>query len=187
MVALQNSEDWAYKEIYKVHYVNLVRYCFNLTGNWAQAEDIVQNTIIKIWSDRKHIVIRLSLKSYLHQAVFNNFINESRRLKRQERSFLELKNKLLEHQVDLDGELLEKRRKLLDLAIAELPKKNRQVFLLRKKHGYSYREIASEMDISEKAVEKHLVRALGRIKEFVRAVKNHTLFFTIYMFFPSKS
>lgn len=47
--------------------------------------------------------------------------------------------------------------------IASLPPQSRRAFELQKLEGHSQREIAAEMQISEKTVEKHLARALARV------------------------
>jgi RNA polymerase sigma-70 factor (ECF subfamily) len=53
----------------------------------------------------------------------------------------------------------------LQVIIASLPAQCRRAFELQKLHGFSQREIAHEMQISEKTVEKHLARALARVIE----------------------
>ncbi len=74
--------------------------------------------------------------------------------------------------VDMDESLLEERMKLLELAIDQLPKKNREVFLLSKKSGYKHKDIAAQLEISEKAVEKHISRATQSIKKWLKEKKN---------------
>ncbi len=162
---LRNGEENAYAALYEVYYESLVRYCHNLTQDLALAEDIVQNVFVKIWSNRKNLVITTSLKSYLYRSVFNDFSKEYHRKKRKEKALLEFKAQVLNQMVEMDRELLEKKIRLLDAAIEQLPKKCKRVFLLSKKQGYKYREIATQLDISEKAVEKHISRAIKRLKE----------------------
>ena len=74
--------------------------------------------------------------------------------------------------VEKEESVLEARMKLLELAIDQLPKKNREVFLLSKKSGYKHTEIAAPFDISEKAVEKHISRATQSIKKWLKDKKN---------------
>ncbi len=162
---LRNGEENAYAMLYEVFYESLVQYCHTLTQDLALAEDIVQNVFIKIWSNRKNLVITTSLKSYLYRSVFNDFAKEHHRRKRKEKALLEFKAHVLHQMVEMDRELLEKKIRLLDVAIEQLPKKCKKVFLLSKKQGYKYREIATQLDISEKAVEKHISRAIKRVKE----------------------
>ncbi len=162
---LRNGEENAYAALYEVYYESLVQYCHTLTKDLAPAEDIVQNVFVKIWSNRKNLVITTSLKSYLYRSVFNDFSKEHHRKKRKEKALLEFKAQVLNQMVEMDRELLEKKIRLLDAAIEQLPKKCKRVFLLSKKQGYKYREIATQLDISEKAVEKHISRAIKRLKE----------------------
>ncbi len=74
--------------------------------------------------------------------------------------------------VEKEDSFLEERMKLLESAIDQIPKKNREVFLLSKKAGYKHKEIASHLNISEKAVEKHISRATQSIKKWFKEKKN---------------
>ncbi|MCK0191410.1 sigma-70 family RNA polymerase sigma factor [Arenibacter sp. F20364] len=95
---------------------------------------------------------------------------------------MEIKNTVLMDFVERDESLLEERMQLLESAIDQLPKKNREVFLLSKKSGYKHKEIASQLDISEKAVEKHISRATQSIKKWLKEKKNSlVLIFLNYM------
>lgn len=55
----------------------------------------------------------------------------------------------------------------VERAVARLPAKCRTAFILRKVHGYSQREISEHMSISENTVERHLVKALKRIRAYL--------------------
>ncbi len=53
-------------------------------------------------------------------------------------------------------------------ALAALPEKCRQVFLLRKVHGLAHKEIAERMSLSVSSVEKYLLRGILDCKAFVQ-------------------
>ncbi len=53
-------------------------------------------------------------------------------------------------------------------AVAALPEKCRQVFLLRKVHGLAHKEIAERMSLSVSSVEKYLLRGILECKAFVQ-------------------
>ena len=76
--------------------------------------------------------------------------------------------------VEKDESILEERMKLLESTIDQLPKKNREVFLLSKKSGYRHMEIAPQLDISENAIEKHISCATKSIKKWLKE-KNSSL------------
>ena len=76
--------------------------------------------------------------------------------------------------VEKEESFPEERIKLLESAIDQLPKKNREVFLLSKKSGYRHMEIAPQLDISENAIEKHISCATKSIKKWLKE-KNSSL------------
>ena len=58
-------------------------------------------------------------------------------------------------------------------AVAALPEKCRQVFLLRKVHGLAHKEIAERMSMSVSSVEKYLLRGILECKAFVQQQEGH--------------
>ena len=175
--SLKKGDERAYKQLYNLHYNNLVVYCHNLTKDQNRAKDIVQQTFVKIWIKKDSLYIKSSIKSYLYRAVYNTFLKEYQKIKMEEKALMEIKNGALLSLIHEDENIQEERMKLLELAIADLPRKNKEVFLLSKKFGYQYKEIAAELDISEKAVEKHISRAKKSIKEWFE--KNKVVVFFI--------
>ncbi|MCM4172779.1 RNA polymerase sigma-70 factor [Arenibacter sp. TNZ] len=177
---LKKGDEKAYQHLYDLHYANLVVYCYNLTKDQDRAEDIVQQAFVKIWIKRDTLHIKSSLKSYLYRTVYNTFLKEYRKLKKEEVALLEIKNSILIDFVERDETVLEEKMKLLESAIDQLPKKNKEVFLLSKKSGYKHKEIAAQLDITEKAVEKHISRATQTIKKWLKDKKNSLLLVFLY-------
>lgn len=170
--SLKKGDERAYKNLYDIYHTDLVVYCYNLTKDQDRAEDIVQQTMVKIWMKRDTLSIQSSLKNYLYRSVFNTFLKEYRKLKKEEVALSELKNSVLLDFMERDETVLEERMKLLESAIDQLPKKNKEVFILSRKSGYKHKEIAAQLDISEKAVEKHISRATQAIKKWLNDNKN---------------
>ena len=78
--------------------------------------------------------------------------------------------------------LLQERIRFLEMAISELPSKNKEVFLLRKKMGYANKEIAAKLGISKKAVGHHISRAKKSIRKWLE--KNEVNLFIIFFRTP---
>ncbi|SHF49678.1 RNA polymerase sigma-70 factor, ECF subfamily [Arenibacter palladensis] len=178
--SLKNGDERAYKILYDKYYTDLIVYCYNLTKDKDRAEDVVQQTLVKIWIKRDTLQIKSSLKNYLYRSVYNTFLKEYRKIKKEELALSELKNTVLMDFVEKDESFLEERMKLLESAIDQLPKKNREVFLLSKKSGYKHKEIAFQLEISEKAVEKHVSRATQSIKKWLKEKKDNLLLVFLY-------
>lgn len=178
--SLKNGDERAYKILYDKYYTDLIVYCYNLTKDKDRAEDVVQQTLVKIWIKKDTLQIKSSLKNYLYRSVYNTFLKEYRKIKKEELALSELKNTVLMDFVEKDESFLEERMKLLESAIDQLPKKNREVFLLSKKSGYKHKEIAFQLEISEKAVEKHVSRATQSIKKWLKEKKDNLLLVFLY-------
>lgn len=60
---------------------------------------------------------------------------------------------------------IESRYRLIDAEIEKLPKQCKEVFLLGKKEGLKYKEIADKLNISVKTVERHMSIALKKLRK----------------------
>jgi len=172
---LKKGEESSYKQLYNLYYSELCSYAVGLCGRDDLAQDIVQQTIIKFWRNRHKVNIKYSLKRYLFKAVYHQFIDANRKLSKELDFLNELKHKSILEVVDIPKEDIEEKYELIELAINKLPVKCKNVFLLGKKEGFKYREIAVKLNISIKTVEAHMAKALRKIQENIK--KNNLLLF----------
>ncbi len=161
---LKSGNAKAYDFLMDSYYKNLCAYAYILTKNHANAEDIVQDVFIEIWTHRKNINPSLSINNYLYKSVYNRFIDQHRRNKPViylEKKYLEALDMVIEKErVDL-----EELTKLVHKEIDKLPSKCRKIFLLNKKEGLTHIEISKHLDISVKTVEGHMTRAFKILRE----------------------
>jgi RNA polymerase sigma-70 factor (ECF subfamily) len=165
ILRLKEGNEKAYCELYQLYYSNLCNYASNLCGNDDLAEDIVQHTMIKIWKKGLDLNINTSLKGYLYKSIFNHFIDLQRKTKKETSKLERLKHEALLDFVELSIEEIESIYKQIDIEIEKLPKQCREVFLLGKKEGLKYREIADKLNISVKTVERHMSIALKKLRK----------------------
>ncbi len=67
IVELKNGNKKAFRLFFDAHYQQLCTYIVSFTGDSKEAEDIVQNSYVKLWTGRSEIKIHTSLKSYLYK------------------------------------------------------------------------------------------------------------------------
>lgn len=134
----------------------------------GQAEDIVQESFIKLWENCSK-VIPSKAKSYLYTLASNAFKNNIAHMKvrlKYAESGVSEKKELETPEFKMEEEEFKER---LQNAIAELVPTQREVFLMNRIDKKKYAEIAEELEISVKAVEKRMGKALkilrGKIKE----------------------
>ena len=162
---LKSGNRPAFTFLFKTYYKPLCIYCTSLTKDRIPSEDIVQNTFVKIWKQREKLIIRTSIKSYLYKSVYHGFINEYKKRKKKNDTLDTIYLDTLHRSIEQDDSIQKEKLKKIDKAIAGLPKKCKEVFILNKKEGYSYEEISGILNISKNTVENHISNALTRIRD----------------------
>lgn len=136
------------------------------------AKDMVQEVFANLWVKRSSLPQQLDLKSYLYQSTRNNCLNHLKQLKVQnkyeKRTRDNYQDLLLNYealnQLNFDSLSYQELQKSLSEAIAELPPKCREVFEMSRYNGMKNKEIAEHLNISIKAVEGHITKALKLLK-----------------------
>jgi RNA polymerase sigma-70 factor (ECF subfamily) len=174
---LKKGNEDAFKYLYKLYYSELCNYASNLCGNDELAKDIVQHIMIKIWKKGSSLNVSISLKSYLFKSVYNHFIDTQRRIKKETKKIDRLKQESLLEFSEMSAEEIENRYRFIDEEIEKLPKQCKEVFLLGKKEGLKYKEIADKLNISIKTVERHMSIALKKLRKKLNDSSN-----SLYLF-----
>ena len=146
----------------------LFRLALRITMNRAEAEDVVQDTLLKVWELRSEWGQINNLEAFAIATCRNRALDVLKRAGRNTKSLDEVDNtqlSTLNSQRSLEArEQLSLVRRLMD----GLPELQRSIMLLRDIEGKNYQEIAEALDISETQVKVYLHRARTKIKEQVR-------------------
>lgn len=137
-------------------------------GSADAAEDVAQRTFVRLWERRQDWRLDGSLRGLLFRVARNLAISDQRNLRARERA----QERFARGAAPSPRGVLERLedRQLgarLDVAIRELPARRREVFVLRCVHGFSHREIAALMGISEQTVANQLNRALATLRHLL--------------------
>jgi len=147
-----------FETIYNLYAKDIRRFLFFKTQNVDRAEDILQEVFIKLWDNCSKVDYD-KVKSYTYTIANNMFLNEVKHQKVVQ-SFNKHNKKESTNEspefILLEKEFMEK----LQNTIARLPEKQREVFLLNRIEKKKYKEIAINLNISVKAVEKRMHQAL---------------------------
>jgi len=160
---INNGSKNAFKYLYTAYYNELCIFANSYTKDADTAEDLVQNVMVSLWEKKKNISITTSIKSYLYRCVYNQFINHYRKVKKEFSLQEELRANILIDFADEDESLTNKKIDLINTEIEKLPTKCKEVFIMSKRQGMKYKEIAEELNISIKTVEAHICKALKKI------------------------
>jgi RNA polymerase sigma-70 factor (ECF subfamily) len=152
-----------FESIFKKYAKDLRRFMFFKTQDVDKAEDIMQDAFVKLWDNCKNVTVDKA-KSFLFTVANNMFLNQvsHEKVKRNyAKSVTETASEESPEIVYIEKEFLEK----INSAIASLPEKQREVFVMSKIEKKKYKEIAEILDLSIKAVEKRMHQALVVMRE----------------------
>ncbi|MCU7550679.1 RNA polymerase sigma-70 factor [Chitinophagaceae bacterium LB-8] len=170
LIRLQAGNEDAFTEIYNRYWEKLLAIGYYHVRDQQAAEDIVHEVMISLWMRKRDLTIN-SLQAYLATAVkFAVFKSITRNKRRRE--IIE-GQALSEHISDIEEKLDAKFLHAYMLgAIEELPEKARLVFNYSRVEELTISEIASKMDLSPKAVEYHMTKALRALRETLKKIKS---------------
>ena len=153
----------------------LFRLALRITFDSSEAEDIVQDTLIKVWDKRDEWQQIESIESYCMTITRNLAIDRSQKM---EARNMELTPEAQEMPDTLTPEKLfeqDEQLRLIHQAINSLPEKQRTIVQLRDIEGKSYKEIAKILGITEEQVRVNLFRARQRIKTEINGINDYGL------------
>lgn len=170
ILRLKEGNKLAFNQLFDVYNQKLYYFSLGYLKSEKDAEEIVQDTFLKIWERRENLDPELSIHAYLFKIAFN-FI--------QKRLIMQMKDQELKH--ELAGELvhfdnntsntlnyhflLQHINKLID----ELPPRQKEIIELRKLEGFSVKEISEQLSLAIKTVEAHLTAGLKFLKERLKS------------------
>jgi RNA polymerase sigma-70 factor, ECF subfamily len=174
-IRLKEGSPSAYEELFKQTFPRLLGYCRLFVHDQAQSNDLVQECFVKLWEKRSTIKPSQSVESLLFVMLRNRCLNYLRDLKiqmgDQNIGFIEENDLQHLYQLDFTGNeeklLEEKLIEAIQQSIEKLPEKRKLVFTKTKIEGRMNKDVADELCISVKAVEKHLHQAKVQIRQEV--------------------
>ncbi|AXP82046.1 ECF RNA polymerase sigma factor SigW [Mariniflexile rhizosphaerae] len=176
---LKKGDSTAYSYLVELYYKKLCDYASNLARDNFKSEDIVQNVIVRMWQNRKNLNHNVSIKNYLYKSVYNEFVDQYRKdiaVTTLEKKYVQGLDFVFEAQ---DEEETKRLITLIEREIEQLPQKCKETFLLNKKEGLTYIEIAEFNKVSVNTVEKQMGKALFILRKKMKE-KAYYFFFMLF-------
>lgn len=129
-----------------------------------KARDLVQDSFEKLWINVEQVLPEKA-KSYLFTIAYHKLIDQTRVDKRM--ADWDTVNMSEYSHSEQYSDVMEK----LEKGVAQLPADQRSVIMLRDYEGYSYKEIAGMVGLSEAQVKVYIYRARVFLKEYVGSVE----------------
>ncbi len=156
-------QEETFKSIFSEHAEALVNFIFYKSGNYAEAEDLMQDAFSKLWEQCRKVPFEKA-KSFLFTVANNAFLNVVKHkkivLKFEQKGHSQLSQVSPQYLME-EAEFKEK----LERAISALPDNQRTIFLMNRIDKMKYREIAEKLGISIKTVEKRMGKTLIELRK----------------------
>ncbi|ACT92036.1 RNA polymerase sigma-70 factor [Dyadobacter fermentans] len=172
LAGLKSGNEAAFRKIYEKFWSPLYAVAYNHLRERMVAEEMVQELFTKLWLKRDQLNIHTSLQAYLYKAIRHLIYDHIDKQQVRQRVHEEMLSQGSEAsymtEETLDFQELQVR---LAQAVDQLPQPAQAVFKMSRQEYLSPKEIAGRLNVSSKAVEYHLTRALRilrlRLKDFV--------------------
>lgn len=161
-----NGDQTAFELLFRFYYPGLVTFVTHIICDRDEAEEIVQDFFVNVWTVRKSIHQSNSLKSYFFVSVKNRAFNYLKKEQIREKTLNQLKemvgkDMLFQPDLFVESELQHEITK----AMEKLPARTREIFMLSRFKGVSNDEIATQLDLSKRTVETQISNALKILRE----------------------
>lgn len=166
---LNNSDGEAFEQLYQLYSGRLFGYLIKLVKSEVFAQELLQDTFIKLWNKRENINPEKSFRSYLFRIAENNVYDFFRKAARDKKLQEAIIKNACENYRHVEENLLTKENEqILQDAINLLPPKRRQIFQLIKIEERSYEEVSTLLNISVSTINDHIVKATKSIHEALK-------------------
>ncbi len=160
----QASEEWALKKLYEDHYSVMLPVCMRYASCEDDALDILHEGFIKVFRYISKYKAGTSLGSWIRRIMINTSIDYYRREKRRRTECLDNAYTISSKNVDAVSVLSAQE---IIKALQMLTPAYRSVFNLYIIEGYSHREVAKALNITESTSRSNLVKARTKLKNLL--------------------
>ena len=160
------KERWAQKLLYEEHYPKMMGVCLRYAGNQDEALDILHEGFIKVFKNLKRYQPGTSLNAWIRRIMVNTAIDYYRKMVRRRTEDIETAYGVSAVGADALSQISEK--EILS-AIQELSPAYRAVFNMYIIEGFSHREIADSLGITESTSRSNLVKARLKLQAALKA------------------
>ena len=161
----QALTEAAFEHLFRQHFKPLCLLAQRYVKDIDMAREIVQETFMQLWDKRGNIDTERGVKSYLGMAVHNKSLNYLRDNRKFDKDLIVAENLTQDSLWEAsDSAVIKDISRSIEEAIAELPDKCREVFVMSRYEQLRYLEIADKLGLSVKTVESHMSKALVHMR-----------------------
>lgn len=147
-----------FDKVFNTYAKDLKRHLYFKYNDMASAEDVLQETFIKLWNNCAKVSLE-KVKSYIYTLANNAFLDIKRHenvVRKHQKGYVNNQTGESPEFIMIEQEFLEKVERVID----SLPEKQKEVFIMSRIEKLKYKDISAKLNISVKAIEKRMRNAL---------------------------
>jgi RNA polymerase sigma-70 factor (family 1) len=169
IAGLRNSEEPVFAVVFNTYKTKLYSFAWRFLKDRTLCEEIVQETLITLWTNRLELDPKYPLGPYLYTIARRLTLNILRNAATAGAAREKLWMRLGEaHNETEDAVLLADLEEFTEQTLAKLPKQQQLIFKLSRYEGLTHEQIAARLNISKNTVNNHLVEALKNLRKHFR-------------------
>lgn len=162
LTKLRDGDHAAFEEVYHRYAKRVAALLFKITKERETAEDLLQDTFVRIWAARHTVIPDQAFSAFAFTIAANLASNALRKRIRQARMEVHMQAKDSEVYAHVEEKLIQQEEyEQLQQALSQLQPRQRQVFIMHKLEGKSYKEISEELGIGHSAI-NHLIQRANK-------------------------
>lgn len=163
--SLKNSDHEAFSCLFRLYGTKVYRFSIGYLKSKEEAEEIVQDTFLKIWQNRSTINSSCSFSGFVFTIAHNLILNRIRKVRNQFAVEQHLRINDLTVSNPTEEKIMQDDLELIrQSALSQLPDKRRIIFELIRENDMSYQQVAEKLNISVKTVEAQMTEALKHFR-----------------------
>lgn len=165
----------AFEELISTHQNMIYNYCYRMSGNLHDAEDLTQEVFIKVYKSLETFKGKSKFSTWIYRIAYNTCIDRHRKNKPiddnmvfldSEDEYINLKSK---SDIPEDELLTKESQDRIQRCINSLRPEYRSVIILRDIQNYTYVEIAEMLDIPLGTVKSHINRGRAALRKSLKS------------------
>lgn len=162
---LKQSDQNAFNTLFRLYSARVYHFSYRYLKSTEEAEEIVQDTFVKIWENRITIDTSYSFIGFVFTVAHHLILNRIRKIRNENHCKAKLtKNGSDIHNETEEGILSADLEQLQQAVLVELPPRRKIIYQMIREEGMTYKQVAEQLNISVKTVESQMTEAIKHFR-----------------------
>lgn len=165
ITAIKNGDSLAYESVFFNFKEKVLAYFIGRTGSLHDAEDLLQDTFLRLWRYRKKLNEDYLIEQqifFFAKSAYIDYLRRNSKVKKIEVAVSEKPDSTNAEEIFFKQEI--------DRLLEALPEFQKKILVMHKVEGYSYKEIAEKLNLTMKSVDNNLSRSLRQLRKIVSSI-----------------